>query len=145
MFKLKGNISKEDAEKYIQKNTQEKREYLKELKKLDIEKNDFPGTPTFIDKIEWLFTTEELCTVIESLKGEKPLGINDSGLVNKGWSYVGFKGGSEPGVLNLTYVLEKNKDIYSVSATINNDRKEINNSDVLPVISQILSAVYSNF
>lgn len=37
------------------------------------------------------------------------------------WQYVGFKGGSEPGVLNMTYLLQSTKGVwYAVSIPWNN-------------------------
>lgn len=73
--------------------------------------------------IEWFYTVEELCALIEPLV-ELPLtGINDGGLPNAGrWARIAFKGGSEAGVMNLTYGLEAPDGTrYCVSATQNDD------------------------
>ena len=41
----------------------------------------------------------------------------------KSWQYVGYKGGSEAGVLNMTYLLQSvNGDWYSLSAGWNNTK-----------------------
>ena len=53
----------------------------------------------------------------EHLRGV--LGINPGLDINrKVWSYVGYKGGSESGVLNMTYLLRhKNGEWYAISAS----------------------------
>ncbi len=75
-------------------------------------------SPRQIDKIEWFASAEECCRVmadlarLEQLPGMEPLGhalrINPGlPLQGQGWSKIAFKGGSEPGVMNLTYLLTR--------------------------------------
>ena len=62
-----------------------------------------------------------------SLNNAPQIAINP-GLADKSeWKYVGFKGGSEPGVLNYTHILDtdKNKPIYAISASINNHEDNV--------------------
>jgi beta-lactamase class A len=78
-------------------------------------------TPIEIDKLEWFATPGDLCNVMSALKayGDKPataevahaLSINP-GLADdaKLFSYVGFKGGSEPGVLTMSWLLQRASD-----------------------------------
>ena len=100
--------------------------------------------PYYIDSIEWFFTTKELCKVIEELKGQEAISINDSGLISKKWSSVGFKGGSEMGVLNLTYVFTKNSDYYSMSITVNDNKKEVEKTSLFPLVTKISDYIYDN-
>src|SRR5690606_13879886 len=112
-----GVVDKKEAEAYTNKSTEDKRKFLESLKAVDSSEINFPETPYMNDKIEWFFTTEELARVIESMAYEPLLSINDALATQNDWEYVGFKGGSEPGVLNMTYFLKKNgsNDYYSVS------------------------------
>ncbi len=75
-------------------------------------------TPRQIDTLEWFASTADLCAAMATLRdlGGKPgLGpVLDILAVNPGmpvdsarWPYVGFKGGSEPGVLQLTWLLRR--------------------------------------
>jgi beta-lactamase class A len=75
-------------------------------------------TPRYVDQLEWYASNSDLCRAMASLQvsGSKPglgtvmdtLAINPGiALDPKAWTYTGFKGGSEPGVLNLTWLLER--------------------------------------
>lgn len=73
--------------------------------------------------VEWFFTGEELCGLMEQVRDLPLMGINP-GLARPGdWASVAFKGGSEPGVLNLTTALTaRDGRRLCVSATWNDDR-----------------------
>jgi len=77
--------------------------------------------PIAIDQLEWFATPEDLCNVMRTLKaqGEAPVTapILDVLSTNPGiaarpgqFAYIGYKGGSEPGVLNLTWLLQRASD-----------------------------------
>jgi beta-lactamase class A len=80
-----------------------------------------PGKPVASD-IEWFFTPVELCTLIEGVRGLGAMQINPGVAAKKDWQQIAYKGGSEPGVLNLTtFLTAKSGRQYCVSATWNND------------------------
>jgi beta-lactamase class A len=93
---------------------------------------NLPAQPAYIDSIEWFATTNDLCRVMSWLSQAtaKPstspakdiLQINPGlPLDKKPWSYIGYKGGSETGVLNFTYWLTNQKgESFAVAATWNN-------------------------
>lgn len=80
----------------------------------------FDGGPRDLD-IEWFFTPRQLCRLIDRVHALPLMGINP-GLVQGGdWRSVAFKGGSEPGVLNLTTELTADDGTtFCVVATWNN-------------------------
>ena len=122
LFVLKLGRSESYLNWFVQADTKTKRLELEKMDTTNVaELNPYELTSPKHLEIEWLTTTEDLCKTIEILKGVPSLSIN-AGLVDKkDWYYVGFKGGSEPGVLNYTYLLQK-KDtspLYSISATVN--------------------------
>ncbi len=81
----------------------------------------FAGGPNSTD-IEWFFTPRELCTLIDNVRGLGAMQINPGVADKKDWQQIAFKGGSEPGVLNLTTALTgKNGHHYCVAATWNNN------------------------
>lgn len=145
LFKIKGALSSDKVNEYISKNLTEKHKFLDELKNVKKENIVFSKTPKFLDKVGWLFTTEELCQEIESLKGLPSLSINRA-LATQSWEYVAYKGGSELGALNMTYLLKKADcdDIYSISTTINNDKEDVNMEASIKAISKIISFLYNN-
>ncbi len=57
--------------------------------------------------VEWYYTTRELCALIEGVSDLTIMRINPGLAVRKDWAWVAFKGGSEPGVANLTTQLER--------------------------------------
>jgi beta-lactamase class A len=81
----------------------------------------FEGGPVVQD-IEWFFSVRDLCGLMERVAGLPLMSINP-GLVNPlDWARVSYKGGSEPGVLNVTTWLEaKDGRRMCVSATWNNN------------------------
>lgn len=142
MFKLKWGVDKNITEKFINGTITQKREIINDIAKYNINivnANEITE-PTYIDKIEWFATTQDLCAIIEKLIGSPVLTINTGLAEKKDWYYAGFKGGSEPGVLNLTQILQKTKDgdIYSISATINNTEEAVDTGKSFTMLVQRL-------
>ncbi|WP_324718044.1 alpha/beta fold hydrolase [Carboxydochorda subterranea] len=83
----------------------------------------FGPEPTALD-IEWFFTTRELCALMDRVRDLPFMGINPGVARAEQWAQVAFKGGSEPGVLNLTTALvSKDGRHLCVSATWNSPDK----------------------
>ncbi|WP_425449069.1 serine hydrolase [Dethiothermospora halolimnae] len=146
VFKLKWGVDSSAQEKYINGSIKEKRDIIKKLEDIDINEVKVKQSPTLIDKVEWFFTTEELCNVIYDLKDANEIKIN-SGLVNKdNWYIAGYKGGSEPGVLQFTHILQKTKDsdVYTVSVTINNKKNIINNNKISELTTRLINLIEKN-
>jgi len=79
------------------------------------------GKPLATD-IEWFFTSGELCTLIDGVRGLGAMQINPGLASKKEWRQVAYKGGSEPGVLNFTTALTaQNGRHYCVAATWNSE------------------------
>jgi beta-lactamase class A len=121
-FVLKSAKNQELRKRYRDSNLQQKREILQSLAPQSLPNvSEFTGKPVALD-IEWFFTTQELCSLIEEV-ADLPLMSINPGVVNaQDWERVAFKGGSESGVLNLTTWLKaKNGKQYCVAATWNHD------------------------
>lgn len=99
-----------------------KRALLPEIDKLPLpDAAIFDKGPVATD-IEWFFTPGELCTLIDRVRDLGAMQINPGVADKKDWRQVAYKGGSEPGVLNLTTALTgRNGHSYCVAATWNND------------------------
>lgn len=87
--------------------------------------------PVLSDKVEWFASTSDLCRAMDWFRADAVmqkdfsaldiLGINPGVQTAKSWRHVGFKGGSEPGVINMTYLLEHpNGAWYCISGTWSN-------------------------
>ncbi len=140
MFRLKYGLEAGARDKYFAAELAEKRRMLTGLSEISLEELDFQPMPLFIDKLEWIISTRELGEVIYRLRENPSLYINP-GLANKrSWRAVGFKGGSEPGVLNHTYLLQKDDQSpwLSISVTINNPKKEIDEDQFNELIIRLI-------
>ena len=96
--------------------------------------------PRFIDSLEWFASGQDLAATMWLLDdlsrkpGLEP--IRDILAINPGvpidrkvWTYAGYKGGSEPGVLSLNWLLERRDGKkYVVSITFNDTRKAVDES-----------------
>lgn len=129
MFKLK-IFYPESAQKFITADIAGKIEILDRLKDINVSQIASAAVitkwskPIMIDSLEWFISARDLCDTIFHLKESSLIKINPArGLVDeKEWQTVGFKGGSEPGVLNYTWVLQplNSDDYYCLSCTVNN-------------------------
>ncbi len=128
MFKLKSSIH--IAERYLSAGLKERYRILDEdLPKIPLDANLFTKKPFEINRIEWPASPQDLCNLMDYFRkknDDAALGIMR---INPGlnapkdkFDYVGYKGGSEPGVLNMTWLLKTKKDEwYCLSASWNNE------------------------
>jgi hypothetical protein len=73
----------------------------------------FTGPPTALD-IEWLVSGEDMAKLLRRIRdlddptARKIMAVNTAVADNlRGdWRYIGYKGGSEPGVINLSWLLQ---------------------------------------
>jgi hypothetical protein len=93
------------------------------------------GSPMQIDSIEWFASASDLARTMDWIRSNtagdpaSPLRqLRDALAINRGLSvsakqfpWVGFKGGSEPGVINLTYLLQSADGVWFALAATWND------------------------
>lgn len=122
-FVLKSRPYTELLQRYRKANQTERQQLLPELDKAALpDVSELEVTPTALD-VEWFFSTAELCELMQQVQELPLMSINPGVAIAKDWQRVAYKGGSEPGVLNLTTWLQaKNGRRYCVSATWNHDR-----------------------
>ncbi|TCL63372.1 beta-lactamase class A [Hydrogenispora ethanolica] len=143
MFKLKFGADPSLPQKYIAAGAARKREILKDLAHMDLAGLRTPPAPVFSDEIEWFFSARELCQTIHDLRNSDEIRIN-SGLAAKAdWSLAGYKGGSEPGVLQYTHLLRKkdSKDLYALSVTVNDARNPIDEAKVTELTVRLINLI----
>jgi beta-lactamase class A len=112
-------------------------------------------TPRDINSLEWFASADDICRAYTSLAalvrrpGLSPIGqvlsLNDGGLQldPAQWKTTWFKGGSEPGVLTLTYLATtRTGQSYVVTVLAENPSQPINEATAAPVM---LSAIKGAF
>jgi len=117
MFKLKWAIPPTETARYIQDSPIARLAVLGSLSSLPrsaVGSNGVDSSlPTDIDSLEWFSSPLDNCDAVFWLARQNSPKIRvvlsrNTPLVQTGghWSYVGYKGGSEPGVISMTYLLE---------------------------------------
>ena len=159
MFKLKGEPTHKAADEFLALDAAGRRKFLGNQLAAVKREDARPyadGKPAYIDRIEWFASVSDLCRVMNWLRqhtetSQPAAPLRDVMAINTGlgastprerWSYIGFKGGSEPGVLNLTYLLRSVKgEWYAMSITWNNQQAAIDMNKVIPLVQRSLQII----
>jgi beta-lactamase class A len=120
-----------------------KRALLPELDKLPLpDPSIFDKGPSATD-VEWFFTPGELCSLLDRVRDLGAVRINPGVADKKDWQQIAYKGGSEPGVLNLTTAMTgKNGRHYCVAATWN-DSAALDNNRFFALYGGVLAMLAS--
>lgn len=120
-FALKNPENRGILERYLRADEAERRRLLPELGQLSLPPPTlFAGGPV-AQEVEWFFSARELCRLMEGVADLPLMAINPGPVRPKGWQRIAYKGGSEPGVLNLTaFLVSDQGHRYCVVATWNN-------------------------
>lgn len=139
LFLFRLGMTDAEIEAYKKLPESKRREYLdKQLagKTPTLEKIGDWKTARRIDEIEWFATSDDLCRAMGTLwqRAQKPAanGLLDVLAKNPGmeidktrFPYAGFKGGSEPGVINLTWLLKRADEKWFVVVLTANAREGV--------------------
>lgn len=134
-------LSPERVEAFIGSNAEGRRSILEgEVAQGALPKVEDDGgwdKPRWIESIEWFASATDLCSAMAHLKVqmEKPglepltkvLSINPGRPFDRyAWTYIGYKGGGEPGVLNFTWLLRRlDERWFAMSFGLNDPEKLI--------------------
>lgn len=138
LFKLKGEPKGETARAFLAADEAGRRAILATSLR-EVSKTGLAPlvAPRAIDTLEWFASTSDLSRLMEWLEKETRDGAGRPArellAINPGlptaagsFPYIGFKGGSEPGVLNLTFLLEgRDGSLYTLVATWNDTEKSL--------------------
>ncbi len=128
LFVFKLGTPAAELDRYLALPEARRRDYLDKTLATKPPALDVTGTWTTarrIDQLEWFASSEDLCRTMAALwtRAQNPKAAPLLAVLakNRGlpldpsvWPYVGFKGGSEPGVLNATYLLQRADDKWFV-------------------------------
>lgn len=107
--------------------------------------------PTAISSIEWFASAQDIANVYSRLKAlDDPvvmdiLEINalSPGNEDDYWDYIGYKGGSEPGVINLSWLLKDKADRwFVVSASWNDGDKPVDDAAFAALGARMLAMIH---
>ncbi len=97
-------------------------------------------TPRGLD-VEWFLSCRELATLMEKVADLPLMSINPGVAEAPKWERVAYKGGSEPGVLNLTMLVQRKGKRHTVVFTWNDDSLSVDQNQVFGLYSQLLSTL----
>ncbi len=134
MFALKSSAGSDLLSRYLAGDVAQRRAVLADADRLPLTRINYDlgaAHPLAIDSVEWFASAADLARTMRWLRdhtasaltapGRKILAVNPGLPFGEAWSYVGYKGGSETGVLDLTFLLRSLRGAwYVVTATWNN-------------------------
>lgn len=154
LFLLKYTGGGEPARHYATLTERQRWEYLRHFTRVTkLDTVEFVDTPVVPDSVEWFARTSDLCRTMDWFRQHrtepavaeavKILGINGGiDIDRKVWTTVGYKGGSEPGVLNMTYLLQhKNGTWYAVSCSWLRTDRDVDLTEFAGMLTQLISVL----
>jgi len=100
-------------------------------------------TPIAIETIEWFASPMDICRVVARLvetSETRTILSNNPGVADEAgmWSYIGFKGGSEPGVLAMAwYVEDETGTAFVVAGTVHDANAPIDEAEAVGLLGYI--------
>jgi hypothetical protein len=156
MFRLKLTTKGLLADKYLKMDAAQRRVYLEGIlveTALNEESIDAEllSKPSHIDTIEWFASAHDLCAAMDWLRkateSNKTANLRQILTVNPGldvskkqFEFIGYKGGSEAGVLNLTYLLRSRfgGEWYALSCGWNDPSAALDEAKLLGIVTRSL-------
>lgn len=156
MFKIKGTPGGKFSKVWPTLNEAGRRALLKQIDATPISALDpqlfKDGKPILIEHAEWFFSPSDLIRVLDWLRkhSESGPGAEARGIlsINPGvarntetaqWTYVGYKGGSEPGVIAMAYLLQGKDGWYAISGGWNNPAAEVDGARFSALMGSAIS------
>lgn len=106
--------------------------------------------PVAIDTIEWSASPIDTALLLNNLRRTNSQTARDIMAVNSGvgpaaavkWRYLGYKGGSEPGVVSMSFLTQsKTGDWYAISGSWNNPAKDVDNGVFASLMTRLLDSL----
>jgi beta-lactamase class A len=149
LFSLKAERNAPIRNAYINadlaRRTQLLGQFSPELSSKSLNPVEFAGTPRSIDTIEWFASPNDMNRTLNWLRINGGREARDILAINKGiaaddaarFAYVGYKGGSENGVLSMHLLIQNKKGAwYGVSGSWNNPAAPVNEMVFVSLITR---------
>jgi beta-lactamase class A len=106
--------------------------------------------PIAIDTIEWFASPSDLARLLNHIRQTENKTALEIMAINKGlapansgkWKYLGYKGGAEPGVSSMSFLLQSERGSwYAVSGSWNDSLRPVNESIFLALMTRLLNCI----
>lgn len=112
-----------------------------------VDRTRFTGRPTAIGQAEWYASPADLVRTLDWLRRSGDPTALDLLAINPGlapeiardFAYVGYKGGSEPGVVSMSFLLKNREGRWlAVSATWNNETAALDEARFIALMARLV-------
>lgn len=106
--------------------------------------------PVAIDSIEWFASPRDITTLLINLRNMDNQTVRDILSVKKGappasaakWQYLGYKGGSEPGVISMSFLAQtKSGEYHAITGSWNNPAAAVDNTAFAALMTRLVDIV----
>jgi beta-lactamase class A len=150
-FALKSDANAALRTQYLAANETEQRRLLDsaadKLTLAEISGEMFIGKPLHIDTIEWFASAHDLARLLDTFRAPAMADARGIMAINPGiardstagWSYLGYKGGSEAGVISMSFLLQsKAGRWYAVTGGWNNVAAPVDNGQFAGLMQRLV-------
>lgn len=109
----------------------------------------FTAGPRFIDSLEWFASPNDIARLMADLRARGSKTVLEAMAINNGvgpvaaadWSYLGYKGGSENGVLSMSLLGRRKSDSkwFVVTASWNNPDANVDTGPLIGLVTRLLA------
>lgn len=141
LFVLKARSNAGLLEQYRTGDLTTRHKILQQVANLPLpHRTDLDPCPSALD-LEWYFTASELAGLMVTVADLPMLSVTSEAIDQNEWDHFAYKGGSEPGVLNLTTQVQRANKTYSVVLTWNDPTAPLDESKLLSLQQGILAGL----
>ncbi len=114
-----------------------------------IDMSQLGSGPVAIESIEWFAAPQDIARLLDNLRRMNSQTAREVMAVNSGvgaaaaskWRYIGYKGGSEPGVISMSFLAQSRAgDWYAISGSWNNPAREVDDARFAELMTRLLDA-----
>ncbi|AJA08865.1 putative beta-lactamase [Sphingopyxis fribergensis] len=152
-FALKGNNFSDLRPAFINGDDAAQRKLLDDnrhrLTLANVDGVSFTAGPRFIDSLEWFASPNDIARLMVDLRARRSKTLLAAMAINNGvgpvaaadWSYLGYKGGSENGVLSMSLLGQRKSDgqWVVVTASWNNSKANVDTGPLIGLVTRLLA------
>ncbi|OHD06693.1 serine hydrolase [Sphingopyxis sp. RIFCSPHIGHO2_12_FULL_65_19] len=152
-FALKGNNFIDLRQRFVRGNDAAQRRLIEgnrqRLTLANVDGVSFTKGPRFIDSLEWFASPNDIGRLMVDLRARQSKPLLAAMAINNGvgpvaaadWTYLGYKGGSENGVLSMSLLGQRKADgkWFVVTASWNNPDANVEPDKLVGLVSRLLA------
>lgn len=152
-FALKGNNFADVRPRFIEGDDAAQRALIEShrgrLTLANVDGVSFTAGPRFIDSLEWFASPDDIARLMVDLRARRSGALLAAMAINNGvgpvaatdWTYLGYKGGSENGVLSMSLLGQRKSDgrWFVVTASWNNPDANVTTEPMVGLVTRLLA------